>query len=315
MAVAELEERYLAALGEHLVSGEEASLQRAYEIGRTALASGVGIFGMAALHHEALASILRRAEIDEAARLDVEAAHAFFIESLSAFEMTHRELGDTIAALRHQNDLLEEQARRIAHALHDEASQLLASVHIGVDEIACELPTADQRVVKLRNALIGVETQLRRLSHELRPTMLDDLGLIPALAFLAQGVSSRIGIPIDVEGSIGGRLSPAVENVAYRTVQEALTNVARHARATRVTISVRREGNLLHCSIQDDGIGFDPDRVWSGAARGLGLIGMRERLARLGATLEVRSRADAGTRIAIAFPLARTHVDPVDSGR
>ena len=177
------------------------------------------------------------------------------------------------------------------------------------------MPTADQRVVKLRNALIGVETQLRRLSHELRPTMLDDLGLIPALAFLAQGVSSRIGIPIDVEGSIGGRLSPAVENVAYRTVQEALTNVARHARATRVTISVRREGNLLHCSIQDDGIGFDPDRVWSGAARGLGLIGMRERLARLGATLEVRSRADAGTRIAIAFPLARTHVDPVDSGR
>ena len=79
--------------------------------------------------------------------------------------------------------------------------------------------------------------------------------------------------------------------------------------------AVRREGNLLHCSIQDDGIGFDPDRVWSGAARGLGLIGMRERLARLGATLEVRSRADAGTRIAIAFPLARTHVDPVDSGR
>jgi signal transduction histidine kinase len=304
MAVAEFEERYLAALRAYLASGEEASLQRAYEIGRTALARGVGIFGMAALHHHALASILRRAEIDEAARLDVEVAQAFFIESLSAFEMTHRELCDTIAALWHQNDLLEEEARRIAHALHDEAGQLLASVHTGVDEIASELPTADQRVVKLRNALIEVEAQLRRLSHELRPTMLDDLGLMPTLAFLAQGVSSRIGIPIDVEGSLDGRLPPAVEVVAYRTVQEALTNVARHARATRVTISLRREGNVLHCSIQDDGIGFDPDRMWSGAARGLGLIVMRERLARLGATLQVSSGGHAGTRIAIAFPMA-----------
>jgi signal transduction histidine kinase len=304
MAVAELEERYLAALREYLVSGEEAPLQRAYQIGRTALALGVGIFGMAAWHHDALASILRRAEIDEAARLDVEAAQAFFIESLSAFEMTHRELGDTIAALWHQNELLEEEARRIAHALHDEAGQFFASVHTGVDEIACELPAADQRVVKLRNALIEVETQLRRLSHELRPTMLDDLGLMPTLAFLAQGVSGRIGIPIDVEGFIDGRLPPAVEVVAYRTVQEALTNIARHARATRVTISVHREDNVLHCSIQDDGIGFDPDRVWSGAARGLGLIAMRERLARLGATLQISSGGQPGTRIAIAFPLA-----------
>src|SRR5919198_4214334 len=267
MAIVELEKRYRAALREHLVSGDEASLQRAYEIGRLALASGVGVFGMEAFHHSALVSILGRAEIDEGARLDVDAAHAFFIESLSAFEMAHRELGGTIAALRRQNDLLEEEARRIAHALHDEAGQLLASVHIGVDEIASELPAADRRVVKIKSALIEVEAQLRRLSHELRPTMLDDLGLMPALAFLVQGVSSRIGIPIEVEGYIDGRLPPAVEMVTYRTVQEALTNVARHARATRATLSVRREDNVLHCSVQDNGIGFDSDRVWSSASR------------------------------------------------
>jgi signal transduction histidine kinase len=168
-------------------------------------------------------------------------------------------------------------------------------------------------VVKLKRELIEAEAQLRRLSHELRPTMLDDLGLMPALAFLSQGVSMRIGIPVDVEGFLDERLPPAVEIAVYRAVQEALTNVARYARATRATISVHREGDVLHCSIQDDGIGFDAAHVWSGAARGLGLIGMRERLARLGAPLQVSSAPDAGTRIAIVIPLVRIHVDSVDS--
>src|SRR3989442_277212 len=129
-------------------------------------------------------------------------------------------------------------------------------------------------------------------------------------------MTSRIGIPIHVEGSTRGRLPRQVETVAYRIAQEALTNIARHARATRVTIRVRREGDLLHYSIRDDGVGFDVENVVSGAGpRGLGLIGMRERLAALDATLHVRSDTNAGTQLSITIPSAAIYADSTHSCR
>jgi len=199
----------------------------------------------------------------------------------------------------------EEEARRIAHALHDETGQLLASIHIGLEEVARGLPPPAQKQLQgMRGLLDQVEAHLRRLSHELRPTILDDLGLQPALEFLIQGVSARLGIPIMLEGSREGRLPPLIETALYRIVQEALTNVTKHAQATRCKIQLQREARRIRCVIQDNGVGFDvPTVLAQRGERGLGLIGIRERLDALGGTLQLTSAPGQGTELSITIPL------------
>src|SRR5439155_1149144 len=129
-------------------------------------------------------------------------------------------------------EALQEEAKRFALALHDEAGQLLAAVHLAVAEAAHDLPApAGAYLDKVQHLLKEVEAQLRRLSHELRPPMLDTHGLMQALEFLAEGVHQRTGLRVKVGGSTGGRLAPPVEAALYRCVQEALSNVTRHAKA------------------------------------------------------------------------------------
>ncbi|MBI3989573.1 MAG: GAF domain-containing protein [candidate division NC10 bacterium] len=199
----------------------------------------------------------------------------------------------------------EEEAKRIAHVLHDEAGQLLASIHIALEQAASSLPPpVRERLQEVRGLLDQVESHLRHLSHELRPTILDDLGLFPALQFLAQGISTRTELAITVKGSTGGRLSSAIETAFYRIVQEALTNVTKHAKATRVRIQLEREDTRVHCSIQDDGIGFDVPAVLARRGdRGLGLIGIHERINALGGTLHLTSAPGRGTELRVTIPL------------
>src|SRR5207249_5305737 len=135
--------------------------------------------------------------------------------------------------------------------------------------------------------LYEIEEQLRRLSHELRPTILDDLGLLPALEFLTKGVARRTGLDIGLECSLQGRLTPQVETALYRITQEALNNISKHAQAKRVWIQVRANGEIT-CSIRDDGIGFDVQAMFSQKGRtGLGLRGVRERLAAVNGHLRI----------------------------
>jgi len=220
------------------------------------------------------------------------------IRELSA----RRQAEQTLRAL---NQRLEEEARRIAHALHDEAGQLLVSVYLALDTLAAQLqPDARERLTEIRSLLEQVEAQLRRLSHELRPTILDDLGLKPAIEFLGDGISKRTGLLVVVTGSIGGRLPGPVETAMYRIVQEALTNVTKHAQATLAVVHVKRHRDALVCSIADNGRGFDA-RARSAAThiQGLGLIGMRERAASLGGALSINSRPGKGTTLKIVVPL------------
>lgn len=207
-------------------------------------------------------------------------------------------------ALLSLNERLEEEAKRIAHALHDEAGQLLSSVHLALEEFAHELPPkARERLDPVKNLLRQIEEELRRLSHELRPTILDDLGLLPAIEFLAGRVGKRNGIVVTVQGSTEGRLAAPAETTLYRSVQEALTNIVRHARATCVHIEIRREEGAIHCSIRDDGAGFEVSAVLSRRGqRGLGLTGIRERAGALGGTLAIRSAPGKGTELLIAIP-------------
>lgn len=209
------------------------------------------------------------------------------------------------AALRHLNEALEQESRRIAHALHDEAGQLLAAVDIALEEFAREMPpTAQAHLQEVRGLLDQIEAQLRHISHELRPTILDDLGLVAALEFLAEGVSARTGLSITVDGVIQDRLPLPIETALYRIAQEALNNVAKHAQATSVTVQVNRENRRVRCTIHDDGIGFDVPAVLARKGeRGLGLIGIRERLYALGGRLHITSAHGQGTELSIAIPL------------
>lgn len=310
-------ERYTAALHEYLDGAGETALHRAYELGREALAGGLGIVDMAAVQHRALVKGFLRAQTPKEGARALKAAKHFFVEFVSPFEMAHRGFQEANTALRRVNETLEEQAKQIAHALHDEAGQLLASVHIALREIAREIASPGrERLAEVHGLLDQIEEQLRRFSHELRPTILDDLGLLPALEFLGDGVSRRTGVPITVEGSTQGRLPSKVETALYRCVQEALTNAARHAQASRVRIQLQRTDHGLRCAVQDDGIGFDVAAVLAPTSqqdlfgrgskrgeRGLGLIGIRERLSAIVGTLEITSTPGQGTELLITVPL------------
>ena len=208
-------------------------------------------------------------------------------------------------ALRGLNDALEEQARRIAHAIHDEAGQLLASVHVALEEAANDVNDCAGAVPKVKELLYEIEEQLRRLSHELRPTILDDLGIQPAVESLATGVSRRTGLAIKVDFSMEGRLPPAVETALYRITQEALTNVGKHAQAKQVWIQMQLNGDV-NCSIRDDGKGFDVDYIFKEKGRmGLGLRGMQERLAAVGGTLVIASAPGQGTALFVNIPIQK----------
>jgi signal transduction histidine kinase len=146
--------------------------------------------------------------------------------------------------------------------------------------------------------------QVQALSLALRPTMLDDLGLLPALLWHFERYTQLTGLPVRFEQrGLGRRFPPQVETVAYRIIQEALTNVARHARAASVTVRLWAEPAALGVLVEDTGLGFDVDAALAARASS-GLSGMQERAALLGGTLTLESTPGAGTQITLELPLA-----------
>jgi signal transduction histidine kinase len=299
------EDRYRSALRAYAIHSNEAGLIHAYELGREAMESGKSLLEMASLHHHALLDLFNEAPSANHAMAFLRAGAGFLRESFSPYEMAHRGFQDAVKALRRMNETMEEEIKRIAHAVHDEAGQLLVAVHLALADVSRDLskPHRD-RLGHVERLLGDVEQQLRRFSHELRPVILDDLGCIAAIRLLAEGVTRRTNLPIQIKTKFAGRLPGAVELVLYRVVQEALTNTTKHARAGRVLILIRRSRGTVFCSIADDGAGFDPRIVQSNGKRpGLGLIAMKERLGAVGGTLSIDSAPGRGTRLLIRVPV------------
>jgi signal transduction histidine kinase len=270
----------------------------------------MGLLEMATIHHEALSNALVRRGVPSSLEQDLRRAEQFFTESISLYQVAHREVRDaqTISALMKLNDTLEQEMRRIAHAVHDDAGQLLDAARLAMARVAHDLgPTLRERLLKEVGTILDqVEHELRRFSHELRPTILDDLGLVPALQFLADGISKRANLAIQVESSLQGRAEAAIETALYRVVQEALNNVTRHASARNVKIQLKRDDGHLQCSVHDDGVGFDVPSVLSQSAkRGLGLIGISERLNAVRGTLQINSVVGRGTDLLIEIPVGK----------
>ncbi len=309
--VKDFRRQYKQALDRYLDEAGEDLLKEAYDLGRQALDGGMGLLDMTALQGRALSDALAARHRGEKSVGTVRSAQDFFVESLSPFEMTHLGFKDANAALRRLNerlnDRLEEVTRQIASVLHDEAWQLLSVVCIDLDLAAREIPpAAHHHLQNIRSSLNELEQRMRRLSHELRPKILDDLGIVPALRFLADGVSRRAGITISVEGSSEQRFHSTVESNLYRIVQEALINLTRHAKASRAFVVVRSEAEKVTCSVQDDGVGFDLRSIGSrNGYGGLGLLSIQERVAALGGNLKIDSAPNHGTTLSVSIPLAR----------
>lgn len=200
----------------------------------------------------------------------------------------------------------EEERHRLARELHDEAAQALTSllVRLRLLERAHTPEEAQKRVQELRELTAAALEDVRRVALDLRPTILDDLGLAPALEWRVDEVNKEGGIhaTISVDG-FDQRLPREVELALYRVGQEALTNAGRHAHAGRVHVALERADGCITLLVEDDGTGFELNSVRPDKGHGLGMLGMRERMAIIGGELEIASAPGLGTAIRARVPL------------
>jgi signal transduction histidine kinase len=194
------------------------------------------------------------------------------------------------------------ERRRLARELHDETGQALTSILLGLRSLE-ERRSEDvaDAVSQLRELVVQTLQDVRRLAVELRPTALDDFGLAPALERLTSTFAEQTGTVVEIESQLGEERLPAdVETVLYRIVQEALTNVVKHARADHVSIVLQRKEGVVTTVIEDDGRGFAPGDQGDG---GLGLVGMKERVELVNGRLEIESSEGSGTTLVVEVPL------------
>jgi len=233
-------------------------------------------------------------------------------ERTAALEATARELREKEAArgelVRKLISAQEEERKRIARELHDETSQVLAALAMGLEAATAPSPpeAAREKLAGLRAMAVEALDGVHRIIHALRPSALDDLGLVPAIRWYAETLLEPRGIQVDFAGSgEEERLPPAVETALFRAVQEALTNVAKHADADRVRIAVTSSPEALEVRVEDDGRGFDVEEALRGEGAGLGLLGMRERMGLLEGSVDVASRPGEGTCVTLRVPKGR----------
>ncbi len=205
-------------------------------------------------------------------------------------------------------EVQESERRNLARELHDEVGQMLTGLSLSLEKVRLSLPD------ELRQSLEGPQAlarelsgQMRDLSLRLRPTMLDDLGLLPALFWHLGRYTKQVGIRIDIQQTgLDGRFAPDVETAAYRIVQEALTNIARHANVAEASLRLWCDSNTLHVEIRDRGLGFDLERARAGG-KSSGLSGMQERAILLGGQLEIESHPGIGTCVHAKLPICRAN--------
>jgi signal transduction histidine kinase len=206
-------------------------------------------------------------------------------------------------ALRRVVEAQELERRRLARELHDQTGQELTSVLLGLKAVEDALdPDAQRQALgKVRSQVLETLHDVRRLAVELRPKALDDFGLVPAVERLAQSFSEQTGVMLDVEAQLSaGRFSSELETALYRMVQEALTNIVKHAQARHVSIVLSSGRGQVTALIEDDGRGFEVDAT----REGMGLDGMRERLGLIGGTLMIESRPGGGTTLIAKVPVS-----------
>jgi signal transduction histidine kinase len=231
---------------------------------------------------------------------DLRLAEQFAARAAMAVDLSERVQRDSLRRVLRGQEL---ERRRLARELHDETGQALTSILLGLKSVeeAKDAESIGHAAKHLRELIVATLQDVRRLAVELRPKALDDFGLVPALERLAETFGDHTGIPVQLASQLGEeRLPDEIETTLYRLVQEALTNVVKHAHAKHVSILLMKRQDKVTAVIEDDGQGFDPQNA---REDGLGLVGMRERIGLVGGRLNVESSAEGGTTIAVEVPL------------
>ncbi len=232
---------------------------------------------------------------------DLRLAETLAARAAIAVDLSERVSRDAVRRVVAAQEL---ERKRLARELHDETGQALTSVLLQLKPLEQAVTTAEAQaaVASMRELVVSTLQDVRRLAVELRPAALDDFGLVPALERLVETFRAQTGTRVELVAQLGdARLPEEVETALYRIVQEALTNVVKHAGASHVSVLLTRKDGGVVAVVEDDGRGF----VANGPSEsdGLGLVGMRERLALLGGRLRVESGADAGTTLAAEVPV------------
>ena len=229
-------------------------------------------------------------------------------EVLSLYEEIRRKEEIRGELLHKVISVQEEERKRIARELHDEMSQTLTAVLIALEAVRqIDLPkTVEERVRTIKGLALRDIDCLNRMIFDLRPTVLDDLGLSAAIKWYAEERLNPLGINVHFEGDILEiRLPTEIETALFRVVQEAITNIAKHSEAENVIINLELTNGLVAFEIEDDGQGFDIEGVsdTKRGGRGLGLLGMKERVLLIEGTFEIYSQPHSGTRVVVTVPL------------
>ncbi len=213
--------------------------------------------------------------------------------------------------LRRSVQVQEEERKRISRELHDGIGQIFTALALGLSGVEETMPRdpdlARKQIGNLKEMSIRAITEMRQLVSDLRPPQLDDLGLVPALHWLAAEWRERL--QLDVRVQVNGdrrRLTPELETILFRITQEGLTNIAKHARAKHATIRLAFDAGLVKLVIEDDGVGMTPEQINRRLPRylGWGLAGIRERAALVGGQVHIDSAPGQGTRLSVHIPLA-----------
>jgi signal transduction histidine kinase len=339
-----LSRHYSATLERYLARQREELLQRAYEIGRQAIACGLGVLDMGRMHQRALAARASSKSIKEKRAAALKAAETFFLEALSPFEAAHRgfreanlrlqaltaalegrntALGNEVAQSRRSESALRQLSNRILHAQEEERKRISRELHdavggslAGISVNLALLHKADglhgraagKQIADTQRVVQEAMETVHNFAHELRPAALDDLGLVPALRSYLNKFAGRTRLQVDFRASPEAeRLNSEQKTVIFRVTQESLTNVAKHARASRVRVTLRKQKHGVRVEIRDNGQAFRVDKQLGANGRErLGLLGMQERVRLVNGRLAIKSLPSEGTIVSaeIPFPTA-----------
>ena len=227
------------------------------------------------------------------------------VEATEEIERSHLQMRDLYQQM---HEVREGERMRIARELHDELAQWLTALKMDVSWLAGRVGAEDNRVQekveRMKQLVDSAVSSVRRIAHDLRPAMLDDLGLVPAIEHLLHEFSERTGLVVELETRADEvEFREPLSTAVYRMVQEGLTNVARHARATEVRVAVRVAGGELIVSVRDNGIGVGAVQLNSG--KSFGLLGIKERARTLGGEAEIHTAREGGAIVEIRIPVAR----------
>jgi len=232
------------------------------------------------------------------------------ISELPLIQEGHSDSPEILRRLsRHLQFVSERESKRIAREVHDELGQALTALKMDISWLSHKIAADDvnkERLLEKTSSMLWLVDKtieaVQKISAELRPGLLDDLGLVPAIEWQAQEFQKRSGIKCTIKMEADDlEFGPDCSTAIFRIVQEALTNIARHARATRVTLHLKEKDGKLNLMIRDNGVGINREDIFS--PESLGIIGMRERLVSFGGVLKLKGIPGRGTELTILIPL------------